>query len=206
MISAEAIVNDPLLGDGQFLALVFVPLLGLGLMVLVFLESLVAGYRVVRSDASIRHQVTGRWGYLLIRGAEAGTAIVGVLIVFATLPLLFAETTPAPAGVGLLLVLFVAGLGILFIGFVRSCAELFGMAPPPEFDYVVTPRVLNSDRHESEETATQSARPRLVREPKRGTEVSREVASNTECGRFTGAGFSTILTVGKTFTDSQVHY
>jgi hypothetical protein len=125
VISAEAIVNDPLLGDGQFLALVFVPLLGLGLMLLVFLESLVAGYRVLRSDASISDQVTGRWGYLLIRGAEAGTAIVGVMVVFATLPLLFAETTPAPAGVGLLLVLFVVGLGVLFIGFVRSSAELF---------------------------------------------------------------------------------
>jgi len=125
VISAEGIFDAPLLGDGQFLALVFVPLLGLGLMVLVFLEVLVAGYRVLRSDASIRAQVTGRWGYLLIRGAEAATAIVGVTIILATLPLLFAETTPTPAGVGLLFVLFVTGLGILFTGFVRSCVELF---------------------------------------------------------------------------------
>lgn len=125
IINATAIIGDPFLGDGQFLALVLIPLVSLGLVVLVFVETLVSCYHSLRSDDSITEQLTGRSGYVLIRGAEAAMAIVGVTIIVAALPPLFAESTPAPAGVGIMLLLGAVGLGILFTSLVRSSVELF---------------------------------------------------------------------------------
>lgn len=71
VINARAILNDPFLGDGQLLALILIPLLSLGLVVIVFVESLYSGYQIVRSGGSLSGQATGRVGYVLIRGAEA---------------------------------------------------------------------------------------------------------------------------------------
>jgi formate-dependent phosphoribosylglycinamide formyltransferase (GAR transformylase) len=70
-------------------------------------------------------QFSGRAGYILLRGVEAGIAIVGVLLMVAAIPVLFAESTPAPAGVGIMLLLMAVGLGILLTSFVRAGAELF---------------------------------------------------------------------------------
>jgi hypothetical protein len=39
-------------------------------------------------------------------------------------PVLFADSTPAPAGVGVLLLLLFVGLGILLASFVRALTEL----------------------------------------------------------------------------------
>lgn len=125
VIDPEAIVGDPLLGDGQFLALVLVPLIALLLVFLVFAETVVTAYRVLRSDRSIGEQISGRYGYVLIRAAEAAVAVVGVAIIATALPPLFAESTPAPAGVGIMLLLLAVGIGILFASLVRSTAELF---------------------------------------------------------------------------------
>lgn len=125
LVDARGLVGSPVLGDGQFLALLLLPVVALGLVVVVFLEALVGGYRSVRSERSLGEQVDGRVGYLLLRGTEAALAGLGVAIVVAAVPVLFAETTPAPAGVGLMLLLFVTGLGVLCVSFVRSAAELF---------------------------------------------------------------------------------
>lgn len=125
VISAGAVVDDPLLGDGQFLALLLIPIIGVGLVVVVFLEALVTGYRVFRADEPVSEQAAGRAGYVLIRGAEVAVAVVGVLVMLAALPVLFAESTPAPAGVGIMLLLAAVGVGILVTSFVRSFAELF---------------------------------------------------------------------------------
>lgn len=125
IINARPIIDGPMLGDGQLLALIFIPLISLGLVVLVFVETLITAYRSVRADEAIRDQLTGRAGYILLRGAEAGIAIVGVTIMFTALPVLFAESTPAPAGVGIMLLLMAVGLGILVTSFVRSIVELF---------------------------------------------------------------------------------
>lgn len=125
IIDVTALIDDPLLGDGQFLALVLLPLVSLGLVLLVFAETLVTGYHVIRSDESLTEQMAGRVGYVLLRGAEAGVALVGVTIMITALPLLFTESTPAPAGVGIMLLLMAVGLTILFTSFVRSSAELF---------------------------------------------------------------------------------
>lgn len=125
LIDAGAVIENPLLGDGQFLALVLLPVMSLGLVVVVFVETLVSGYRSLRSQRSMNDQLAGRPGYLVIRGAEAGLAVIGVGIMAMAVPQLFAETTPAPAGVGLMLLLFVVGLGILGVSLVRTAAELF---------------------------------------------------------------------------------
>lgn len=125
LIDAQGLLDNPLLGDGQFLALIAIPLVGLGLVCLVFVETLVTAYRVLRSDTPISEQITDRVGYIVLRSVEAGIAVIGVMIIGAALPVLFAESTPAPAGVGVMLLLFGVGLGILFASLVRSSAELF---------------------------------------------------------------------------------
>jgi hypothetical protein len=131
LVDLGGAVGSPLLGDGQFLALLLLPPVGLGLALLVSLEAAVSVYRAVRSDRSLVEQATDRPGYLLLRGTEAGVAILGVGIVAAVVPVLFAGSTPGPAGVGILLLLFVVGIGILCASLVRSAAELFVYGASP---------------------------------------------------------------------------
>lgn len=125
IIDAKAIISGPVLGDGQFLALLLIPLVSIALVFLVFLETLVTGYRIVRSTQPLTNQLKGRLGYVFIRGAEAGVAIIGLVIIVTALPPLVADSTPAPAGVGLMLLMMAVGIGILLTSFVRSGAELF---------------------------------------------------------------------------------
>lgn len=125
LIDARGLVEQPMLGDGQFLSLLLLPLVSLGLVGLVFLETVVAGYRALRSERSVTDQLSERTGYLVLRGGEAAVALLGVVIVATALPPLFAESTPAPAGVGIMLLLAAVGLGILVMSFVRSAAEIF---------------------------------------------------------------------------------
>lgn len=125
IINAKGFFGGSMLGDGQFLALVLLPLVGLGLVGLVFVETVVSGYQSLRSDQSLREQASGSPGYLLLRSLEAGVAILGVVVMGTALPVLVAENTPAPAGVGIMLLLFAVGLGILGMSLVRSTAELF---------------------------------------------------------------------------------
>lgn len=125
LIDATAILDSPLLGDGQFLAIILIPLASILLICVVFLETLVTGYRLFQSDAPIMDHVNGRRGYVLLRCAEAAMAVVGVTIIGAALPTLFAESTPSPVGVGIMLLLMIVGIGILIMSFVRSSAELF---------------------------------------------------------------------------------
>ncbi len=125
LIDASAVIDGPMLGDGQLLALIVIPLISLGLVGVVFVETVLSVYRSVRAEASLSEQFSGRIGYMLLRGVEAGIAIVGVLLMVAAIPVLFAESTPAPAGVGIMLLLMVVGLGILLTSFIRAGAELF---------------------------------------------------------------------------------
>lgn len=125
IIDASAMIDDPLVADGQFLALLLLPLVSLLLVCIVSLEAVVAGYRLVRGEGSVTADVDGGTGYLVLRAAEAGIALLGVTIMLSVLPTLFADSTPAPAGVGALLLLMVVGLAILITSFVRSAVELW---------------------------------------------------------------------------------
>ena len=128
LISAERIIDNPLLADGQFLALVFVPLVGLALVGIVVLETVVTGYRVLRSPEPIRTQVTGRGGYVLLRAVEASVAVGGLVVMVLLGSTLVAESTPAPVGVGLMLALLAVGIAVLGASLVRSVAELYLVA------------------------------------------------------------------------------
>jgi hypothetical protein len=130
IIEARRLLDGPLLGDGQFLALIAIPLVSLGLVCLVFVETLVTGYRILRSETAISEHVSGRGGYIVLRSVEALIALLGVTLMVTALPVLVAESTPAPAGVGVLLLLFAVGIGILFVSFVRSSVELFVYGSP----------------------------------------------------------------------------
>lgn len=125
IIDAEAVVDNPVLADGQLLALIFVPLISLALVCIVLVETVVTGYRVLRSDETIREQISGRLGYTLLRSTEAAVALVGSTLMFLAAPVLFADSTPAPAGVGLLLGLMAVGFAIFVVSLVRSSVELF---------------------------------------------------------------------------------
>jgi hypothetical protein len=124
IVDATALFGDSILADGQLLAIVAIPLIGLGLVCIVFVETLVSGYRSVRSDDSVGEQLASRPGYLLVRGVEATIGVVGVTIMVTALPTLFAASTPAPAGVGIMLLLLVVGLAILCASLVRATVEL----------------------------------------------------------------------------------
>lgn len=128
-INFTSIVGDPRLGDGQLLVLLVLPLLSLALVVVVFLETLRDGYRFLRRDTSLSEWVSGRWGYLVIRGAESLIALVGVGIMVAVVPVLFAANTPAPIGVGVMLLMGLVAVFILIASFVRSATELFVFTP-----------------------------------------------------------------------------
>lgn len=125
VIDATVLVDDPLLADGQFLALVLLPLVGLALVILVFVETVVAAVRAVLSEDGLLARVRGRPGYVLLRGAEAGFAVLGVLVMASVLPVLVAESTPAPAGVGGMLLLAAVAVGILVVSLARTTVELF---------------------------------------------------------------------------------
>lgn len=128
-INFTSIVGDPRLGDGQLLVLLVLPLLSLGLVVVVFLETLRDGYRLLRRDTSLSEWVSGRWGYVVIRGAESAIALIGVGIMVAVVPVLFAANTPSPIGVGVMLLLGLVAVFILLASFVRSAVELFVLTP-----------------------------------------------------------------------------
>lgn len=125
IIDAGILIDDPVLGDGQFLALIAIPLVSFGLVCLVVVETLVTAARVLRSDTAISEQLAGRLGYVLLRSIEAGIALLGVLLMISVVPVLVAESTPAPAGVGAMLLLFAVGVGILVVSLIRSSLELF---------------------------------------------------------------------------------
>lgn len=90
-----------------------------------FVETLVTTYHVIRSDTTISEQLADRVGYIVLRSVEAGIALLGVVVMSTALPVLFAESTPGPAGVGVMLLLFGVGIGILFASLIRASAELF---------------------------------------------------------------------------------
>lgn len=125
VIDATVLVDDPLLADGQFLALVLLPLVGLALVILVFVETMVAAARAVLSEDGVVLRVRGRPGYVLLRGAEAAFAVLGVLVMASVLPVLVADSTPAPAGVGGMLLLAAVAVGILVASLARTTVELF---------------------------------------------------------------------------------
>lgn len=124
VVDPRGVVGAHPLVDGQFLALLLVPLASLALVAVVLAETAVAGYRALRADASLRAQAADRPGYLAVRSVEAGVAVLGLVLVLLAVPVLLAAATPAPVGVGIMLGLLAVGVGILAASLLRSAAEL----------------------------------------------------------------------------------
>lgn len=123
VISLDAVIDNPLIADGQFLTLVLVPVVSLGLIAVVACETLVTGIRAIRADQPILDQVTSRPGYMVVRGLEAGAALLGVVLIASAVPILVADSTPSPIGVGLMLGLLVVGIGIFLASLARTIIE-----------------------------------------------------------------------------------
>ncbi|GGM65768.1 hypothetical protein J2752_000258 [Halarchaeum rubridurum] len=119
------VLSGPGLLDGQLLALVLTPVVAGALVLVVTAETLVSLVRALRADASLAAQLSGRVGYVVLRAVEAVIGVGGVLLVAALLPTLLAESTPAPAGVGVMLVAAGVGVAIFAASLVRTAAELF---------------------------------------------------------------------------------
>lgn len=124
LLDAGAVLGNSPLADSQFLTLILLPLSSLVLVCVVVLETVVAVSRAFTSERSLGEQATERPGYLVVRGLEAGVAVAGLGLMLLLVPVLFADTTTAPAGVGALLGLLVVGVGIQLVSFARSLAEL----------------------------------------------------------------------------------
>lgn len=60
LIDARAIIDAPMIGDGQFLALILIPLASFLLICVVFLETLVTGYCLFQSDVLPVHNLNTR--------------------------------------------------------------------------------------------------------------------------------------------------
>lgn len=125
LIDASTVTGEPVFWDPQLLAILLLPLLALGLVVVVFLETLVSVYRLLRSDRSVEYWLGERPGYVAVRVVEAVVAIAGVVLVAVAIPPLVSESTPAPAGVALMLFVMAVGIAILVVSFVRASLELF---------------------------------------------------------------------------------
>lgn len=114
-----------MIGDSQFLVLLLIPLVSIALVFVVFLETIVTLYRVVRSPSPIRTHLSGRVGYVGVRVAESVVAVLGIVLLISVVPVLFAPDTPSPVGVGIMLLLFLIGITILVASFIRTTVELF---------------------------------------------------------------------------------
>ncbi len=124
LVDLGVFINDPLLGDSQFLSLLFIPIVGIALILVVTAETIISAAKIVMSDRSIGEQIKERKGYLAVRATETGFALIGLLLMLSIIPVIFIENTPAPIGVGAMLALFVVGMALLFISLTRSIAEL----------------------------------------------------------------------------------
>lgn len=125
LVDAPTHLGEGLLADSQFLTLRLVTMLSVGLVLLVFVATLFAGCGAVGAVNPFGEQFDGGVGYLLLRAIEADITVLGVSLMAATLPPLFAPATPAPASVGIMLLLLSVDIGILVTSFLRSGAELF---------------------------------------------------------------------------------
>lgn len=111
--------------DWQLTALLLVPFLSLLLVLVVTLETVVAGYRIVRADDRWIARLTARPTYTIVRGVEATIALLGTVAMYSALTTLADGPIPAPAGVGLALIFFALGLLVLVASLARTLVEYY---------------------------------------------------------------------------------
>lgn len=127
-LSVPADPGAPLAADSQLLVIVGIPLVGLLLIGVVVAETLVSGVRAILGDRSLRQRALDRPGYTAVRLLEAGVAVLAVVMMATIVPIILAESTPAPVGVGAMLALLVVGLVVLGASLLRAIVELYAVA------------------------------------------------------------------------------
>jgi hypothetical protein len=110
--------------DAGLMALFAVVLLGFGLALTLVVETLVAGYRGVEAEASIRTQLGDRPLYSIVRGIEGLSLVLwagGFLAVIAILP---EEAPEGPGAIGALFLVVGVSLVIIVGSLVRTLVEV----------------------------------------------------------------------------------
>lgn len=109
--------------DLQLAALLFVPVLGFGVCLVVAVETLVAGYRLSRADEPATARATARPVYTVVRVGEAAVAVLAVAGFVALIASIPEGPMAGPGAIGLALVLFGIGVVVIAVSLVRTLAE-----------------------------------------------------------------------------------
>lgn len=107
----------------QLAALLFVPVLGFGVGLVVAVETLVACYRLARADESATARATARPVYAVVRVGEAAIAVLGIAAAVAFTASIPEGPMSGPGAFGLALVLFGIGVVVIAASLVRALTE-----------------------------------------------------------------------------------
>ncbi len=106
-------------------SLFLVPLFALALVFVVASETLLAGYRALRSDGTLSDRLRNRPVYALVRAGEAGFAVLAAgafVIIVWSLP---DGPMAGPGAIGLLFVMVGLGLLVVVGSLVRTLTEYY---------------------------------------------------------------------------------
>lgn len=125
VVSISVAVFGELVSNPSVMSLFLVPLLGLGLVLVIGVETLLASYRFIRSGESLTDRLLARPVYTLVRGVELVLALLGVGLFIAVIVALPPGPMAGPGAIGLWMI--TVGLGVLVVGgsLVRTFAEYY---------------------------------------------------------------------------------
>lgn len=125
VVSISVAVFGELVSNPNVMSLFLVPLLGLGLVLVIGVETLLASYRFIRSGESLTDRLLARPVYTLVRGVELVLALLGVGLFIAVIVALPPGPMAGPGAIGLWMI--TVGLGVLVVGgsLVRTFAEYY---------------------------------------------------------------------------------
>lgn len=118
------------LSDGGLAGLFLVVVLGVALVFVVGIETVFAGYHLLRTDESVAVRVGDRPLYALVRAIEVGTAAItagGIVFLFVTLP---DGPMSGPGAIGLLFLLLRYGLVVIGGSGLRTLVEFYDVSTP----------------------------------------------------------------------------
>lgn len=111
--------------NGQLLVLVLGPFVGVAVAVVVIAEGAYLLYRWASSDASAASVVADRPAYALVRGVELAAAVAGPAFIAAMFASFGDGPMPAPAAVGLALIMGAAAVAVVATVICRCLVELY---------------------------------------------------------------------------------
>ncbi|MFC7018243.1 hypothetical protein ACFQHP_00815 [Halomicroarcula sp. GCM10025743] len=114
-----------IVSSGSITSLIVVPLLGLGLVLAVVAESLLAGHRLVRDETTVGDRLSARPLYTAVRAVEALSVVLAVAFFGALVVWIPSGPMAGPGAIGVFFV--VLGLGLLVVvgTLCRTLAEYY---------------------------------------------------------------------------------